>query len=124
MKILFTGHRDCACEESVLIHIHNKYPDAEWIHGGTNGFDTQVEQFAQTKGIKSIIFSEEAKSFGQFTLVQRMDSMVKNCDRVVALWDGRSQGGTRCVIGKARSAGKLVYLIPQSKIKRLKNSIT
>ena len=118
MKILFAGHRDRFCDESALADIYQKYPEAIWLHGGATGFDMQVENYAQKHAIRTIVFPNEDTKYGQYTPVERMDKMIKASDRVIALWDGRTKGGTYYVIGKARSAGKLLSFIPKSKIRR------
>lgn len=42
MNIGFTGHRNKLCNEQSLLRIEERFPGATWVHGGAEGFDTQV----------------------------------------------------------------------------------
>lgn len=50
MIIGFTGHRNKLCNEQSLLRIEDRYPGATWIHGGADGFDTQVNAVALKLG--------------------------------------------------------------------------
>lgn len=50
--VAFTGHRDRITRESVLRAIEKRYPGALWLTGGSEGFDHQVEEYADLHGIR------------------------------------------------------------------------
>ena len=110
MHISFTGHRDKLANNSDLDMIATKYPGAIWVHGGAIGFDTQVENYARSRGIKTIVIRPDYSKFGKRAPLVRNDSIVGLGDVLVALYDGRIGGGTYYTIKKAKEIGKIVLI--------------
>lgn len=111
MYISFTGHRDRLTYESDLEAILKDYPDSIWIHGGAIGFDTQVENYAQKHGIKTIVIRPDYERYGKRAPLIRNDEIVNRGDLLVALHDGRIGGGTYYTIQKAKAIQKTVVLL-------------
>ena len=94
MKICFTGHRNKLSSNEQLANILNQFPDAVWVHGGAKGFDTQVEEFAQSNGIETQIVRPDYARYKRGAPIVRNKQMVDSANCVVACWDGRKSGGT------------------------------
>lgn len=111
MKIIFTGHRDKLVDLSMLEEILQEYPEAIWVHGGAVGFDAQVDAFAKSKGIETLIFKPNYQKYHpKRAPLARNDEMLAIADLVAALHDGRKSGGTAYTIKKAIKAGlKIIY---------------
>lgn len=111
MFISFTGHRDKKAKESDLEQVLKDYPDSVWIHGGALGFDTQVELFARRHGIKTVVIRPDYQKFGKRAPLVRNDEIVSKGEKLIALYDGRSSGGTFYTIKRAKELGKEVRVI-------------
>ena len=112
MVILFTGHRNKTCHPDALANILSMYPGAVWLHGGAIGFDSQVESFARSHGVETIVMRPDYARLGRSAPLRRNDDMLSRCDLVVACYDGRQSGRTFYTVNKARALGKQVILIP------------
>lgn len=77
------------------------------ISGGAKGVDTLAEEYAHKKGIPVKIFRPDYKQYGKRAPLIRNKEIVNACDRLIAIWDGKSRG-TSFTIHCARSAGKEV----------------
>jgi hypothetical protein len=115
--LFFTGHRDKLAKISELDRIHNLYPESVWIEGGADGFDKQVKQFGESKGHLVIEVKPDYKTYKdkpKFAPVARnrdMIHMLSDGDIVVALYDGRPNGGTKGTIDYATLCGyPIIYL--------------
>jgi hypothetical protein len=111
MIILFTGHRDKACNIIELKNIVTEFPSATWIHGGARGFDSQVHDVAQVNGVTTEVYPPDYTKHGAAAPLVRNRAMVDRCDRVFALYDGRAKGGTYYTIEYAKRKGKAVTLL-------------
>ena len=105
MRIAFTGHRDKKCEESELDDLFEDFPEAEWVHGGAHGFDTQVSRYASYNGIIQEVFWPDYDKYGKRAPLVRNEDMLKGVDLLVACWDGRAKSGTAFTIKLANQAG-------------------
>lgn len=114
MNIGFTGHRNKLAKTTDLERIAQRYPSAVWVHGGAVGFDTQVEQYAQAHGIKTVVIRPDYENNSpKFAPLKRNIEIVAMSDAVVALWDGRCKGGTYFTIKSALGRKKPVeFLTP------------
>lgn len=102
-RIVFTGHRDAICATESLDLIHADNPDSIWIHGGVEGFDTQIATYAAEHGIQTICIKPDYKKYpAKVAPLRRNDLMLSMADSVVALYDGRSTGGTKYTVEKAK----------------------
>ena len=80
------------------------------ISGGAVGADKLAEEFAKKYDIPIQIFYPNWKKYGKIAGFIRNEKIIKNCDEVIALWDGMSRG-TEHSIGLARKYGKLLYIL-------------
>lgn len=62
------------------------------IHGGAKGVDSFVEKIANRLGIETIIFEAQWKEYGKGAGMIRNKEMLKQCDMLIAFWDGKSKG--------------------------------
>ena len=103
MRIAFTGHRDKQAWVADLVEIALKYPKALWVHGGAEGFDAQVERYANLADIPTKIIRPDYKRYhGKKAPLMRNHQIVRGADLLVALYDGRKGGGTRYTMDIAR----------------------
>lgn len=65
MIITFTGHRNRLANEADLDRIAALYPGATWVHGGAEGFDSQVDAYARRYGIPCEVVRPDYKQFGR-----------------------------------------------------------
>jgi hypothetical protein len=111
MIIAFTGHRDKNADPADLASIAAQHPGATWIHGGADGFDTQVQTYAEAYNIPQEIHLPDYKTYKRRAPLIRNEAMMAKADMVVALYDGRPKGGTTQAIRCAYTLGKLIYFI-------------
>ena len=122
MIIGITGHRDKKADWwdiKDFLEFHAKEEKLTVIHGGAIGFDTQVHRVI--KRLKSKKFGYDIKEITlepdyskgnpKVAPLKRNDEIVKQCDIVLALYDGRPRGGTAYTIKKTEGSGKKVYYL-------------
>lgn len=80
------------------------------ISGGAKGADSLAQRFAENKHLDMKIFHPNWDKYGKRAGFLRNKKIVKNCDVVVAFWDGESKG-TKNTIDLAKEAGKKVYIV-------------
>jgi len=111
MKIAFVGsrdwkHFDFSCDIICdILHGREMEEDFYVVSGGARGIDTQAEQLAIKKGLKTLIFKPDWDKYGKRAGFIRNVDIIKNADFVVAFWDGTSKG-TKHSIDLAIKAGK------------------
>lgn len=115
----FTGHRDRLARASTIIAIFRKHPEAEIIHGGAGGFDTQVNYLAEMLGRKPRVVRPDYKNYPpHIAPIIRNGVIVEGSDVIVACWDGRETGGTHATVVMAVEAHKYVYIVPAIPMRR------
>ena len=82
---------------------------SEIITGGANGVDSIAEHYARQNNIKCKIFYPVYAVHGKRAPLIRNNEIVKNCDILLAIWDGTSTG-TAYTLGKAKREGKKVIV--------------
>jgi predicted Rossmann fold nucleotide-binding protein DprA/Smf involved in DNA uptake len=80
------------------------------ISGGAKGADTIAEQYADKHRISKLIMYPKYNLYRRNAPLLRNKEMVKICDRVLILWDGKSTG-TKHTIKYAKEEGKPLELI-------------
>lgn len=80
------------------------------VSGGARGADRLAERYAEEMGINTLIFPANWIKYGMSAGFIRNDDIVKNCDLLIAFWDGNSKG-TMSSIRMARKQGKEVIII-------------
>lgn len=111
MRIAFTGHRNKIAAITELEQIAARFSDAEWVHGGAIGFDTQVQTIARDLKIPTIIIRPDYAKFSKVAPLVRNRDIVDSADILVALYDGRNSGGTKYTIDYAIKKGKQVIFL-------------
>lgn len=84
------------------------------VSGGAKGADTAAERWALKHGVKTQIFRprwhDSNGNYNPRAGFERNTTIIENCDKVLALWDGVSNG-TRDSIRKALSLKKPVIIM-------------
>jgi hypothetical protein len=62
------------------------------ISGGAKGADSLGEFWAKENNIKTLIFLPDWDKYGKRAGFIRNEDIIKNCDCVIAFWDGVSSG--------------------------------
>ena len=86
------------------------FEDVTIISGGAAGADSYGEMYARDYCIPAKIFKPEWDKYGKSAGFIRNQTIVDNCDMVLAFWDGQSRG-TADTIEKAKRAKKPTFLI-------------
>ena len=80
------------------------------VSGGAKGADTLGVQFAREHRYDTQVFPAEWGKFGKSAGFIRNQTIVDNCDMVLAFWDGVSRG-TADTIAKAKKAKKPTFIV-------------
>lgn len=110
MKIAIVGSREWAWPEMVQAYIQSLPKDTVIISGHARGVDRYAETFAREAGLEVISFPADWDKHGHKAGLLRNTTIVENCDKLVAFWDGKSKG-TQDSIRKAMTANKLDRVI-------------
>lgn len=110
--VAFTGHRNKRARESDLDMIKERHPNALWVHGGAEGFDSQVEMYARKHGITTQVYWPDFRKYGSpRALFERNERIVEHGEILYALYDGRPRGGTYHAINYAKKIGKPIIIL-------------
>ena len=85
-------------------------PSIEIVSGGAKGADTLGVSFACVWNVPIKIFKPDWNKYGKSAGFRRNQTIVDNCDMVLAFWDGMSRG-TSDTIEKAKRAKKPTFII-------------
>lgn len=96
-------------EETILEHYPIEKIDTI-ISGGAKGTDTLAEQFAKKHNLTLIIFAPNWEKYGKSAGPVRNQLIVKECNEMIAFWDGVSRG-TLSSINLAKKSRKPVMII-------------
>lgn len=102
MKVAVIGSRN------LKIKSFGKYipKDAtEIVSGGENQIDTYAKKYALRFRLKLTEITPEYEKYGKQASMIRNNLIINYSDRVIAFWDGRSNG-TECLIEKCRKINK------------------
>ena len=84
------------------------------LSGGARGIDTLAAECAAKLGLPNVIFApDRQRNPGRLiyrALRERNQRIVDNCDLLLAVWDGISQG-TRDTCRRAERSGLTIYLL-------------
>lgn len=80
------------------------------VSGGAKGADSLGERFANDYKIGKTICKPNWDVYGKSAGFRRNQTIVDNCDMVLAFWDGKSRG-TADTISKAKIAKKPTFII-------------
>lgn len=93
MKLAIIGGRDFndfKLLESTLESYKNKISLV--VSGGAKGADSLGEKWAINNNIETLIFPADWKQYKKRAGFIRNEDIIKNCDTVIAFWDGVSKG--------------------------------
>lgn len=80
------------------------------ISGGASGADYIAHLEADRLHIPVVVYKAEWARFGKSAGAKRNQTIVNECDKLIAFWDGVSKG-TAISIQMAKCAGKLLRVI-------------
>jgi len=112
MKILIAGSRSIRSFEL------DKYIPENTeciISGGAEGIDALAEEYADKKKIEKLILRPNYDIYGRAAPIKRSYDMVDIADKIIIIWDGKSNG-TRRTIQYAKRRGKdlTVITVPEN----------
>lgn len=114
MKLAIVGSRDFNNYDAVVYNV-SKYFDygcaiSEIVSGGANGADALGKKLAKDLNIKYTEFPADWNTHGKSAGYIRNAEIVKNADKIIAFWDGKSKG-TMHTINLARKHKKDTIII-------------
>jgi hypothetical protein len=77
------------------------------VSGGAKGVDSVAKEFSDQYDYPCIEFLPDWETYGKGAGIIRNKQIVKECDKLIAFWDGKSRG-TKNSIDLAEKAGKLL----------------
>lgn len=97
MRLAIVGSRTFNDYEYLVKALHtlvqcSGFSFTEVVSGGARGADSLAETYAQYHGIPLKIFPAEWDKYGKSAGYRRNELIVKECDVLVAFWDGVSRG--------------------------------
>jgi hypothetical protein len=107
MKLAIIGSR--SIENINLDDYINEKPDCV-ISGGAKGIDTLAWKWAIDNGLEVIVHRPDYNRHGKWAALRRNDTIVKEADKIIAFWDGKSTG-TRYVIDYAKRLNKEIEIV-------------
>jgi hypothetical protein len=112
MKLAIVGSR--TFEDYPFFSFYAKklclYDVAEIVSGGAKGADSLAKKFAAEWNFVYTEFPAEWNKYGKSAGFIRNQTIVDNCDMVLAFWDGVSRG-TADTIAKAKKAKKPTFIV-------------
>lgn len=115
MRVAIVGSRDfpfgyaSSARGTVREVVRNLPPETVIVSGGARGVDLWAAEFAVFYGLQTELHLPDW-SKGRGAGYARNALIVADCDRVIAIWDGKSKG-TAHTVSLARRAGKPVEVV-------------
>jgi hypothetical protein len=92
MKLAIVGSREFT-NYSMAFDILSQIHDVNLIiSGGAKGADTIAERFAESRHIPILIIKPEWNIYGKRAGFIRNTTIVNECDKLIAFWNGSSKG--------------------------------
>jgi|SRR5579864_2175069 len=91
-RIAVIGSRDYKHLQDVVDYIYSLPPNTTIVSGGARGVDKTAENVAIQRGLLVDIYKADWDKLGKQAGFLRNVDIVKNCEEVVAFWDGMSRG--------------------------------
>lgn len=112
MKIAIVGSRGFKPLSMVTEFVQTLEQGTVVVTGGARGVDKAAETAATAAGLTVIVFKPDWMKHGKGAGMRRNTDIVKECNRLVAFWDGSSRG-TFDSMKKAKAAKKPVKVFTQ-----------
>ena len=97
-----------------LIEIEKiKKEDLIIVSGGARGVDSLAEAWADSEGVKKLIFQADWKGKGKGAGYIRNVDIIENSDLVLAIWNGESRGTLHSLILAKRKGLKIYLTLPE-----------
>ena len=80
------------------------------VSGGAKGADTLGERWAKENNIEILIYLADWNKYGKKAGFMRNYDIIKNCEAVIAFWDGISKG-TAHSLKLAKEQNKFIKII-------------
>ncbi len=109
-RVAVIGSRNFSDFKLLKVYLGRFFYPFVLISGAAKGADSLAERYADVVGLEKKIFPANWDKHGKRAGFLRNKKIVKNCDVVVAFWDGESKG-TKNTIDLAKEAGKKVYIV-------------
>jgi hypothetical protein len=120
MKLAIVGSRTFNdfeyLEESIFNNLKVDYI-TEIVSGGAKGADTLAEIFAKKYELPITIFNADWNTFGKRAGFIRNETIIKNCDFLIAFWNGISKGTKHSINLARKELGEEKVLIIKIPIK-------
>ena len=107
MRIAIVGSRDYPNLLEVREFVQSLPRDTVIVTGGARGVDETAEDEARALGMKVVVHRAEWDVYGKAAGQIRNRTIVEDCDKLKAFWNGASTG-TKGSITLASKAGKLL----------------
>lgn len=109
MRVAIVGSRDYPDENAVREYVRSLPSDTIVVSGGARGVDSWAADEAWKQKLAIRIYRAKWEKHGRRAGFLRNLEIVANADRIVAFWDGMSNG-TRHTIDLARRSTKPVEI--------------
>lgn len=97
MRVGIVGSRNCKNFDLSEMEKYLPGDCAEIVSGGAQGADSYAERLAELKNIKLTRFEPDYQKYGKRAPLKRNEIIVKNCDMLLAFWDGSSRGTAHAI---------------------------
>lgn len=106
MRVAIVGSRGYSNLNAVIEYVAQLPTDTVVITGGARGVDLTAEVAARKRGLAVVVHLADWATYGKAAGQIRNQTVVDDCDKLVAFWDGTSPG-TKGAISAASKASKL-----------------
>jgi hypothetical protein len=117
MKLAVVGSRAITDEALIFNSIHSitegVLDNLTIISGGARGVDSIAAKWAKQNNVPLIVFNADWNTFGKSAGMIRNNDIIRECDTVLAIWDGKSKG-THHSIKLGKSLNKNVVIVDYS----------
>ena len=110
MKLAFIGSKEFTDYEKLKFSLDKIKDISKIISGGAHGTDTFAKKYAQENNIAFLEFPPDFSKYGKDAKHIRDKLIVKNCDKIIAFYDGKCEG-TKYTLDYGKKLGKQIIII-------------
>ena len=107
-KFAVVGSRNIK-DYQIVKEILDEYTISLIISGGAHGIDMLSERYANNHQIPTKIYPAEWEKYGRSAGMIRNEYIINDADKVISIWDGKSNG-TKNSINHAKRLKKPLFL--------------